>query len=93
MLPASASALLPVFLRSARPARHSRAFAAPWSPAAARGLCRQIICLFKIAYTFTNYDIWRARLLPAGAWLNGLTRLSEIERSQVRDSVDLFVIP
>ena len=48
-----------------------------------------IICVFRIANTVIYCTIWRAWLLPAGAWLNGLTRLSEIERSQVRDSVDL----
>ena len=88
MLPASAWALLPVFLRSARPARPGRRSRRRGRPAAATAL-RQIICLFRMILMFIYYDIWRAWLLPAGAWLNGLTRLSEIERSQVRDSVDL----
>ena len=66
------------------------AFAAPWSPSpAAVTALRQIICLFRIILMMIYYNIWHAWLLPAGAWLNGLTRLSEIERSQVRDSVDL----
>ena len=89
MLPASAWALLPVFLRSARPARRRSGGAVVAAAAAAAPALRQIICLFRIILMFIYYDIWRAWLLPAGAWLNGLTRLSEIERSQVRDSVDL----
>ena len=56
---------------------------------AGRAALRQIIWLFRIAYTSIYCSIWRAWLLPAGAWLNGLTRLSEIERSLVRDPVDL----
>ena len=67
------------------------AFSTP-SPAGRRRVKRprwQIICLFRIANAFIYCSIWRAWLLPAGAWLNGLTRLSEIERSLVRDPVDL----
>eukprot|EP01043_Picozoa_sp_COSAG02_P040203 COSAG02_NODE_3233_length_7129_cov_27.245946_4_plen_142_part_00 len=52
-----------------------------------------VICLLRIANALIYCSLWRAWLLPTGAWLNGLTRLSEsteIERSLVRDSVDLF---
>ena len=66
------------------------AFSTP-SPAAFAAPARlplQIIWLFWIAYRFRFCNTWRAWLLPAGAWLNGLTRLCEIERSLVRDSVD-----
>ena len=91
MFPASAWVLLPFFLRSARPAR--RGVRARERRGALLGRVaaplRQIIYLFRIVYTIMYCSIWRAWLLPAGAWLNGLTRLSEIERSLVRDSVDL----
>jgi hypothetical protein len=86
MLPASAWALLAFFLRSARPARRRVRGAVV---ARGRDSAPAIICVFRIANTVIDCNIWRAWLLPAGAWLNGLTRLSEIERSQVRDSVDL----
>ena len=61
--------------------------AAPWSPSPAAPADHLAVqdSIRAIIYC----SIWRAWLLPAGAWLNGLTRLSEIERSQVRDSVDL----
>ena len=86
MLPASAWALLAFFLRSARPARRRVRGAVV---ARGRDSAPAIICVFRIANTVIYCTISRAWLLPAGAWLNGLTRLSEIERSQVRDSVDL----
>jgi len=86
MLPASAWALLAFFLRSARPARRRVRGAVV---ARGRDSAPAIICVFRIANTVIYCTIWRAWLLPAGAWLNGLTRLSEIERSQVRDSVGL----
>ena len=44
----------------------------------------QIICLFRMTYRFIYCNIWRAWLLPAGAWLNGLTRLCDRE-ALVRD--------
>ena len=66
------------------------AFSTP-SPAARAGRSAPaVICLLRIVNAFIYCSISRAWLLPAGAWLNGLTRLSEIERSLVRDSsVDL----
>ena len=61
------------------------AFAPPARRAPAAPARRQIIWVFRIACMLIYCSIWRAWLLPAGAWLNGLTRLSEIERSLVRD--------
>jgi hypothetical protein len=87
MLPASAWALLAFFLRSARPARRRVRGAV-----VARGRDSAPADHLRVqnsTHTIIYCSIWRAWLLPAGAWLNGLTRLSEIERSQVRDSVDL----
>ena len=65
---------------------------AAFAPRSPRGYALwQIIWLFRIAYIFIYYSIWRAWLLPAGAWLNGLTRLCEIERSLVRDPRPVFI--